>query len=91
MKLRILNRLLFVTLNFPVAHFAAQPSSAPPVSAPLRDLPWSPQLNFLHTTETHGWHAGHLQEYGAFSQRRSPCADFDLGPPLAPTGVIIFP
>ncbi|MCJ1277727.1 hypothetical protein MMC21_005541 [Puttea exsequens] len=41
--------------------FAAQPSAAPPVSAPLRGLPWS-QLNFLHTSDTHGWHAGHLQE-----------------------------
>ncbi|KAL9125072.1 MAG: hypothetical protein Q9217_005666 [Psora testacea] len=40
---------------------AAQPSAAPPVAAPLRDLPWA-QLNFLHTTDTHGWHAGHLQE-----------------------------
>ena len=43
------------------AALAAQPSAAPPVSAPLRDLPWG-QLNFLHTTDTHGWHAGHLQE-----------------------------
>lgn len=40
---------------------AAQPSAAPPVSAPLRELPWG-QINFLHTTDTHGWHAGHLQE-----------------------------
>ena len=29
---------------------------------PLRDLKWG-QLNFLHTTDTHGWLAGHLQEY----------------------------
>ena len=41
--------------------FAAQPSAAPPVTAPLRELPWG-QLNFLQTTDTHGWHAGHLQE-----------------------------
>ncbi|MCJ1281384.1 hypothetical protein MMC26_000703 [Xylographa opegraphella] len=40
---------------------AAQPSAAAPVSAPLRELPWG-QINFLHTTDTHGWHAGHLQE-----------------------------
>ena len=40
---------------------AAQPSAASPVSAPLRELPWG-QINFLHTTDTHGWHAGHLQE-----------------------------
>ena len=45
---------------------AAQPSAAKPIAAPLRKLPWA-QLNFLHTTDTHGWHAGHLQEaqYGA--------------------------
>lgn len=41
---------------------AAQPSAPSPVSAPLRELPWG-QLNFLQTTDTHGWHAGHLQEY----------------------------
>lgn len=45
---------------------AAQPSSPAPIPAPLRKLPWG-QLNFLHTTDTHGWHGGHLQEaqYGA--------------------------
>ena len=41
--------------------YAAQPSAPSPVAAPLRDLPWA-QLNFLHSTDTHGWHAGHLQE-----------------------------
>ena len=40
---------------------ASQPSAPSPISAPLRELPWS-QLNFLHTTDTHGWHGGHLQE-----------------------------
>ncbi|RAL15319.1 metallophosphoesterase family protein [Aspergillus homomorphus CBS 101889] len=40
---------------------AAQPSAPEPVAAPLRDLTWG-QLNFLHTTDTHGWLAGHLQE-----------------------------
>lgn len=40
---------------------AAQPSAPSPVPAPLRQLQWG-QLNFLHTTDTHGWHAGHLQE-----------------------------
>jgi 2',3'-cyclic-nucleotide 2'-phosphodiesterase (5'-nucleotidase family) len=43
-----------------VAH-GIQPSAQLPVPAPLRELPWGP-LNFLHTTDTHGWHAGHLQE-----------------------------
>ncbi|KAE8147264.1 Metallo-dependent phosphatase-like protein [Aspergillus avenaceus] len=40
---------------------ALQPSAPEPVVAPLRDLKWG-QLNFLHTTDTHGWLAGHLQE-----------------------------
>lgn len=44
---------------------AAQPAAAPaPISAPLRELHFG-QLNFLHTTDTHGWLAGHLQEYAA--------------------------
>ncbi|RVX68607.1 hypothetical protein B0A52_07034 [Exophiala mesophila] len=41
--------------------FAAQPGAPKPLAAPLRDLPLS-DLNFLHTTDTHGWHAGHLLE-----------------------------
>ncbi|KAJ5151770.1 hypothetical protein N7492_010065 [Penicillium capsulatum] len=40
---------------------AAQPAAPAPISAPLRDLEFG-QLNFLHTTDTHGWLAGHLQE-----------------------------
>ncbi|KAI0013814.1 Metallo-dependent phosphatase-like protein [Xylariaceae sp. FL0662B] len=40
---------------------AAQPGAPAPVAAPMRDLEWG-QLNFIHTTDTHGWHAGHLQE-----------------------------
>jgi 2',3'-cyclic-nucleotide 2'-phosphodiesterase (5'-nucleotidase family) len=40
---------------------AEQPSALKPVAAPMRPLPWG-QLNFLQTTDTHGWHAGHLQE-----------------------------
>ncbi|KAJ5709826.1 hypothetical protein N7493_009418 [Penicillium malachiteum] len=41
--------------------FAAQPAAPAPISAPLRDLEYG-QLNFLHTTDTHGWLAGHLSE-----------------------------
>ncbi|KAK8024199.1 Secreted protein [Apiospora rasikravindrae] len=40
---------------------AAQPGAPNPVAAPMRDLEWG-QINFLHTTDTHGWHGGHLQE-----------------------------
>ncbi|KAL8729568.1 MAG: hypothetical protein Q9166_004648 [cf. Caloplaca sp. 2 TL-2023] len=62
---------------------SAQPSTPEPVSAPLRELPWG-QLNFLHTTDTHGWHAGHLQEpsytgdwgdYISFAERLHEKAD----------------
>ncbi|KAI9833706.1 MAG: hypothetical protein M1826_006797 [Phylliscum demangeonii] len=49
-----------ITLVLRAAH-ASQPSARPPIAAPLRDLPWG-QLNFLHTTDSHGWHGGHLQE-----------------------------
>ncbi|KAI9747961.1 MAG: Calcium-transporting ATPase 10, plasma membrane-type [Chaenotheca gracillima] len=68
--------VLYAALLGSCAH-AAQPSAPAPVSAPLRELPWG-QLNFLHTTDSHGWHAGHLQEpsysadwgdYISFSQR----------------------
>ncbi|EFW99103.1 serine/threonine-protein phosphatase family [Grosmannia clavigera kw1407] len=40
---------------------AMQPSAAFPVPAPMRPLQWG-DINFLHTTDTHGWHGGHLQE-----------------------------
>ncbi|KAI9859091.1 MAG: hypothetical protein M1824_003932 [Vezdaea acicularis] len=56
----ILRSLRSLAAFMPVA-LAAQPSAPSPVSAPLRELPWG-QLNVLHTTDTHGWHAGHLQE-----------------------------
>lgn len=39
----------------------AQPGAPKPVAAPMRDLDWG-QINILHTTDTHGWHGGHLQE-----------------------------
>ncbi len=29
----------------------------------MRELDWG-QINFLHTTDIHGWLGGHLQEYG---------------------------
>ncbi|KAI4283967.1 MAG: hypothetical protein L6R38_001760 [Xanthoria sp. 2 TBL-2021] len=81
MILRSANWLVLVTL---VAFGrSTQPSAPEPVSAPLRELPWG-QLNFLHTTDTHGWHAGHLQEpsftgdwgdYISFAQRLHEKAD----------------
>lgn len=52
--------LSFFALVTPI--LARQPSAPEAIPAPLRDLKWG-QLNFLHTTDTHGWLAGHLQEY----------------------------
>ncbi|KAJ5118281.1 uncharacterized protein N7443_007211 [Penicillium atrosanguineum] len=40
---------------------AIQPSAPRALEAPIRDLQWG-QLNFLHTTDIHGWFAGHLNE-----------------------------
>ncbi|KAI1154070.1 ser/Thr protein phosphatase family [Nemania diffusa] len=39
----------------------AQPGAPAPVAAPMRELEWG-QINFLHTTDIHGWLGGHLQE-----------------------------
>jgi 2',3'-cyclic-nucleotide 2'-phosphodiesterase (5'-nucleotidase family) len=50
---------LFFVLFGPA--LCAQPSAPSPIAAPLRELPWA-QLNFLHTTDIHGWWGGHLQE-----------------------------
>ncbi|WPH02771.1 Hypothetical protein R9X50_00563900 [Acrodontium crateriforme] len=64
---------------------AEQPEAPAPISAPIRDIPWG-QLNFLHTTDTHGWHGGHLQEaqyaadwgdYISFAQHLHKRADED--------------
>ncbi|KAL9576976.1 MAG: hypothetical protein Q9203_007622, partial [Teloschistes exilis] len=43
-----------------------QPEARGAVAAPRAPLEWG-QLNFLHTTDTHGWLEGHLKEqnYGA--------------------------
>ena len=44
----------------------AQPESLNATTPPKKPLEWG-QLNFLHTTDTHGWLEGHLKEknYGA--------------------------
>ena len=54
-----------ISLLLALTHLIAceQPSAPKPISAPLRELPWTKNgINFLHTTDTHGWHGGHLQE-----------------------------
>ncbi|KAF4338703.1 5^ nucleotidase [Fusarium beomiforme] len=43
-----------------VAH-ASQPGAIAPIPGPMRDLTWG-QINFIHTTDTHGWIGGHFQE-----------------------------
>jgi len=41
---------------------AIQPEShSPRPNQEIRELVWG-DINFLHTTDNHGWHAGHLQE-----------------------------
>ncbi|KAK2683816.1 Metallo-dependent phosphatase-like [Fusarium oxysporum f. sp. vasinfectum] len=40
---------------------ASQPGAIAPIPGPMRDLTWG-QLNFIHTTDTHGWIGGHFQE-----------------------------
>ncbi|TVY42400.1 Uncharacterized protein LOCC1_G004005 [Lachnellula occidentalis] len=69
-------------LLLPLA-LAEQPSAPDAVAAPMRDLPWG-DLNFLQTTDSHGWHAGHLQEpqysadwgdYISFAERMRAKAD----------------
>jgi 2',3'-cyclic-nucleotide 2'-phosphodiesterase (5'-nucleotidase family) len=44
----------------------AQPGALEALSGPNRPLEWG-QINFLHTTDTHGWLSGHVKEpnYGA--------------------------
>jgi hypothetical protein len=63
----------------------SQPGAVEPVPAPMRDLIWG-KLNFLHTTDTHGWHGGHLQEpqysadwgdYVSFAEHMRKRADED--------------
>lgn len=43
-----------------------QPEALNATTGPRAPLEWG-QLNFMHTTDTHGWMAGHLKEqnYGA--------------------------
>ncbi|OAX78931.1 hypothetical protein ACJ72_06757 [Emergomyces africanus] len=55
------NPLLLALLGLSTSARAAQPSAPKPIPAPMRNLTFG-QLNFLHTTDTHGWLGGHLRE-----------------------------
>ncbi|KAI1122420.1 ser/Thr protein phosphatase family [Nemania abortiva] len=50
-----------VTASLALVANGAQPGAPAPVAAPMRELEWG-QINFLHTTDIHGWLGGHLQE-----------------------------
>jgi len=56
-----MGRLLPVLALLAAGGRCAQPSAPSPIAAPLRDIKWG-KLNFLHTTDIHGWWGGHLQE-----------------------------
>lgn len=57
----MLTRIAAALLGLSVVANGVQPEAPAPLPAPLRNITWG-QLNFLHTTDTHGWLAGHLQE-----------------------------
>ncbi|KMU77041.1 hypothetical protein CISG_06276 [Coccidioides immitis RMSCC 3703] len=60
----MLKSLTAVLVGLAGSVLGTQPNAPDPIPAPLRNLTWG-QLNFLHTTDTHGWLAGHLNEiYG---------------------------
>ncbi|KAI1738200.1 ser/Thr protein phosphatase family [Xylaria scruposa] len=50
-----------VAASLAIVANGAQPEAPAPVAAPMRELQWG-QINFLHTTDIHGWLGGHLQE-----------------------------
>ncbi|OBT63807.1 hypothetical protein VE03_06913 [Pseudogymnoascus sp. 23342-1-I1] len=56
-----MQRLILIAGLLVLGIEGSQPSAPKPVAAPMRELPWG-QLNFLATTDTHGWLGGHLQE-----------------------------
>ncbi|KAH8816805.1 Metallo-dependent phosphatase-like protein [Xylogone sp. PMI_703] len=78
-----MSTLLVLACVLATPAIASQPTAPSPVAAPMRPLPWG-NLNFLQTTDTHGWLAGHLQEaqysadwgdYISFAERMQEKAD----------------
>ncbi|KAI1427074.1 ser/Thr protein phosphatase family [Xylaria sp. FL1777] len=57
----MIHRIAVVAASLAIVANAAQPGAPTPVAVPMRDLDWG-QINFLHTTDIHGWLGGHLQE-----------------------------
>ncbi|KAI1261675.1 ser/Thr protein phosphatase family [Xylariaceae sp. FL1019] len=79
----MIRRAAVVAASLATVAQGAQPGAPQPVAAPMRDLEWG-QINFLHTTDTHGWLGGHLQEaqysadwgdYVSFTQHMRKKAD----------------
>ncbi|OAT14111.1 Ser/Thr protein phosphatase [Blastomyces gilchristii SLH14081] len=56
-----MHSLFLALLGLSGSALSAQPAAPNPIPAPMRNLTFG-QLNFLHTTDTHGWLAGHLRE-----------------------------
>jgi 2',3'-cyclic-nucleotide 2'-phosphodiesterase (5'-nucleotidase family) len=73
-----------------------QPDAQNSTGVPRGPLAWG-QLNFLHTTDTHGWLEGHIREqnYGAdwgdyvsfVKQMRKKAKDLDVDLLVVDTGV----
>lgn len=57
----MLDSAALVLIGLAGVALGSQPQAPDPIPAPLRELTWG-QLNFLHTTDVHGWYSGHLQE-----------------------------
>ncbi|KAI8632840.1 Metallo-dependent phosphatase-like protein [Xylariaceae sp. FL1651] len=58
----MMRKAAVVAVSLATVANGAQPGAPAPVPAPMRDLEWG-QINFIHTTDIHGWFGGHLQEY----------------------------
>jgi 2',3'-cyclic-nucleotide 2'-phosphodiesterase (5'-nucleotidase family) len=77
-----------------------QPDAQNSSAVPRGPLAWG-QLNFLHTTDTHGWLEGHIREqnYGAdwgdyvsfVKQMRKKAKDLDVDLLVVDTGVSLEP
>lgn len=53
--------LFLVSCVYGSQEILQQPHISPPTTSHFRDLVWG-DVNFIHTTDTHGWYAGHLNQ-----------------------------
>ncbi|EGV64818.1 hypothetical protein CANTEDRAFT_113586 [Yamadazyma tenuis ATCC 10573] len=61
MKLVIFPFIGLVALLFLVQRQQKIPENTTTAFSPIRDIRWG-DINFLHTTDTHGWYSGHLNQ-----------------------------